>query len=268
MSKPAFMTAPVAGELAELANFTCDLAALAATITRAHFRQPLEVIAKADSSPVTIADRECEAKIRAAITARYPAHGILGEEHGFDGEERADIWVIDPIDGTKSFVSGFPLYGTLLAYVREGSAEIGAISMPELNEFWIGVKGKGCYFNGAPCRTSNRTRLDEATLMTTSLEYFTPAQQVKFDDLVKATRIRRYSGDCYIYALVAAGFADLAVDAGLQSYDYMALIPVVEEAGGVITDWSGRRPDINSDGTLIAAATKELHAAALARLAG
>src|SRR5690606_41431422 len=113
MSKPAFLTAPVAGELAELANFPGDLAALAPTITRAHFRQPLEVIAKADSSPVTIADRECEAKIRAAITARYPAHGILGEEHGFDGEERADIWVMVPIDAPTGFDSGFPFYGTL-----------------------------------------------------------------------------------------------------------------------------------------------------------
>lgn len=261
------MTAPVTGDLAELASFTCDLAALAATVTRAHFRRPLEVISKADSSPVTIADRECEARLRAEIARRYPGHGILGEEHGFDGREKTDVWVIDPIDGTKSFVSGMPLYGTLLAYACNGQPEIGAISMPELEEFWIGVKGEGCYFNGAPCRTSRCTRLEDAILMTTSLEYFTPLEQEKFAALVAATRIRRYSGDCYIYALVAAGFADLAVDTGLQSYDYMALVPVIEEAGGVITDWSGRRPDINSDGTLVAAATPELHAAAL-RLLG
>ncbi len=262
------MTAPVNGDLAPLAEFACDLASLAASVTRPYFRQPLDVISKADSSPVTIADQECERLIRETIAKRYPDHGILGEEHGFDGSDKSDVWVIDPIDGTKSFVSGLPLYGTLIAYTQMKDAIIGVLSMPELDEFWIGIKGEGCFFNGSRCRTSDCTSLGEAILMTTSLEYFTQADREKFQTLAGATRIRRYGGDCYIYAMVAAGFADLAVETGLKSYDYMALVPVIEEAGGVITDWSGKRPGFNSDGSIIAAASKELHEQALEILNG
>ncbi len=263
MSKTIVMTAPITGELADLADFTCSLATTAASVTRSYFRKPIDVIQKMDRSPVTIADRECEARIREMITERYPGHGILGEEHGFEGAELSDIWVIDPIDGTKSFISGLPLYGTLLAYTRDNDVCIGAISMPELDEFWIGVRGEGCFFNGAPCRTSGCQSLEEAILMTTALEYFSPDNREKFAALREKSRIRRYGGDCYIYAMVASGWADLAVETDLQTYDYMALVPVIEEAGGIITDWSGNRPDLNSDGTIVAAATKELHQQAL-----
>ncbi|MZR31851.1 histidinol-phosphatase [Sneathiella litorea] len=268
MSKTNLMTAPVEGELADLANFTCSLAATAASVTRSYFRKPIDVIQKLDNSPVTIADRECETRLREMITERYPEHGILGEEHGFDGAELSEIWVVDPIDGTKSFISGLPLYGTLIAYARDQDVQIGAISMPELEEFWVGVKGKGCFFNGVPCRTSDCKSLEDAILMTTSVEYFSPENRANFNKLSEKTRIRRYGGDCYIYAMVASGWADLAIETGLQSYDYMALVPVIEEAGGVITDWSGNRPDLNSNGTIIAAATKELHQQALSFLGG
>ncbi|MFC4273262.1 histidinol-phosphatase [Sneathiella chungangensis] len=263
MPKPDFMAAPVGGALAEMAEFTCSLAGAAAAVTRSYFRKPIDVIQKLDNSPVTIADRECEARIREMITERYPGHGILGEEHGFDGKELSDIWVIDPIDGTKSFISGLPLYGTLLAFTRDNDVRIGAISMPELGEFWIGVAGEGCYFNGTPSRTSDCRDLGDAILMTTAIEYFSSENRDKFAELREKTRIRRYGGDCYIYAMVASGWADLAVETGLKSYDFMALVPVIEEAGGVITDWSGNRPDMNSDGTIVAAATKELHQQAL-----
>jgi len=263
MSKTVVMTAPVKGELADLTEFTCSLARTAASVTRSYFRKPIDVIQKMDKSPVTIADRECETRLREMITERYPGHGILGEEHGFEGKELSEIWVVDPIDGTKSFISGLPLYGTLLAYTRDKNSQIGAISMPELDEFWIGVRGEGCFFNGKPCRTSGCRSLEEAILMTTSVEYFSPENREKFQALSQKTRLRRYGGDCYIYAMVASGWADLAVETGLQSYDYMALVPVIEEAGGVITDWSGNRPNLNSDGSIVAAATKELHQQAL-----
>ncbi|MEX0583907.1 MAG: inositol monophosphatase family protein, partial [Sneathiella sp.] len=211
MSKTSKMTAPVKGELAELAGFTCSLAGAAATVTRSYFRKPIDVIQKKDNSPVTVADRECETRIRELITERYPGHGILGEEHGFDGAELSEIWIIDPIDGTKSFISGLPLYGTLLAYVRDNDVRIGAISMPELEEFWIGVEGQGCFFNGTPCHVSDCRSLEDAILMTTSLEYFSTDHREKFATLREKARIRRYGGDCYIYAMVASGWADLAV---------------------------------------------------------
>ena len=263
MSKAFQMPAPITGELADLTQFTCSLAEAAASVTRSYFRKPIDIIQKLDNSPVTIADRECETRIRSLITERFPGHGILGEEHGFDGEELSEIWVIDPIDGTKSFISGLPLYGTLLAYVKDGGVRIGAISMPELEELWIGIEGQGCFFNGAPCRVSECRSLEDAILMTTALEYFSPGNREKFAVLREKSRIRRYGGDCYIYAMVASGFADLAVETGLQTYDYMALVPVVEQAGGIITDWSGKRPDFGSDGTIVAAATQELHQQAL-----
>ncbi|TNE34163.1 MAG: histidinol-phosphatase [Alphaproteobacteria bacterium] len=262
------MTAPVQGEWSELAGFACSLAGTAARSTSSYFRKPLDIIDKSDNSPVTIADRETERLLREMITKSYPAHGILGEEHGVEGLERDEIWVLDPIDGTKSFVSGLPLYGTLIAYVKEGRARIGAISMPAMKEFWIAIEGKGCYFNGTRCQVSKCTDLDQAILMTTSAEYFSPDHHSKFTKLRDTTRIRRYGGDCYIYAILASGWADIVVETGLQTYDYMALIPVIEEAGGVITDWSGNRLGLDSDGTILAAATPELHAKALEQLAG
>ena len=169
------MTAPVNGDLAPLAEFACDLASLAASVTRPYFRQPLDVISKADSSPVTIADQECERLIRETIAKRYPDHGILGEEHGFDGSDKSDVWVIDPIDGTKSFVSGLPLYGTLIAYTQMKDAIIGVLSMPELDEFWIGIKGEGCFFNGSRCRTSDCTGMAEIAIST---PWWPPALQI------------------------------------------------------------------------------------------
>ena len=148
MSKAFQMTAPVTGDLAELAQFTCSLAEAAASVTRPYFRKPIDIIQKLDNSPVTIADRECETRIRDLITERYPGHGILGEEHGFDGADLSEIWVIDPIDGTKSFISGLPLYGTLLAYVKHKDVRIGAISMPELEDQMCNIASDGSVSTG------------------------------------------------------------------------------------------------------------------------
>ncbi|MCF8468788.1 MAG: histidinol-phosphatase [Sneathiella sp.] len=263
MTDLKYITAPVQGELSELANFTCSLTISAAECTTSYFRKPLEIITKMDKSPVTIADRECEKRMRDLIARKYPDHGILGEEHGSDGEMRDEIWVIDPIDGTKSFISGLPLYGTLIAYLNKQKVRIGAISMPALKEFWIAIEGEGCFLNGEKCSVSDCRDLNDAVLMTTSVEYFSEQDTARFSALRDKTRVRRYGGDCYIYAMVASGWADIAAETGLQNYDYMALIPIIEEAGGVITDWSGRRPGLNSGGTILAAATPELHQQAL-----
>ncbi|WP_373085620.1 histidinol-phosphatase [Sneathiella sp.] len=263
MTNPLLSMCLVGGEFSEIAEFACTLATEAALCTTSHFRKPLDVHVKADQSPVTIADQKTERLIRDMIAATYPAHGLLGEEHGIEGRDNDEIWVIDPIDGTKSFISGLPQYGTLIAYLKDREVRVGAISMPELKEFWIGIDGDGCFFNGVRCSVSKCDQLAEAILMTTSVEYLSEKHQSRFAALTRQARVRRYGGDCYIYAMVASGWADVAVDTGLQYYDYMAVIPIIEEAGGVITDWSGRRPGLNSDGTILAAATPALHRQAL-----
>jgi len=263
MNNAIFKNAPVTGQWADLAAFTGELADKAACCTTHHFRKPIEVHTKSDNSPVTFADRETERLMRQMITDAYPKHGVLGEEHANTGADSDNLWVIDPIDGTKSFISGLPLYGTLIAYLQGQQVRIGAISMPSMKEFWIAVEGEGCFMNGSPCHVSDCRELADAILMATSPEYFVGDNLTRFTNLSKQTRVRRYGGDCYTYAMVASGWADIVVECGLQSYDYMALIPVIEEAGGVVTDWSGEKLNLNSDGTIIAAATPELHRQAL-----
>ncbi|PHQ69491.1 MAG: histidinol-phosphatase [Sneathiella sp.] len=267
MGNPIYTKASVTGQWSELASFTGKLADMAADCATAYFRKPIEVMTKSDDSPVTVADQETERLMRELISETYPNHGVLGEEHADTGLERDDLWVIDPIDGTKSFISGLPFYGTLIAYVRDQRVRIGAISMPSMGEYWIAVDGEGCFLNGNSCKVSKCAQLSDAILLATSPEYFAGDKLAKFSNLRQQTRVRRYGGDCYIYGMVASGWADLAVESGLQSYDYMALIPVIEEAGGIVTDWSGNRLNLDSDGTIVAAATPELHRQALEYLA-
>jgi histidinol phosphatase-like enzyme (inositol monophosphatase family) len=263
MNSPIYFNTPMTGQWSELAAFTGKLADRAAECTTTYFRKPIEVVTKLDSSPVTFADRETERLLREIIAETYPGHGVLGEEHADIGLENDNLWVIDPIDGTKSYIAGLPVYGTLIAYLQNKKVKIGAISMPAMNEYWIAAEGEGCFFNGKPCSVSKCTDLQNAILMTTSPEYFNERQMAGFGKLTKATKVRRYGGDCYTYAMLASGWADIVVETGLQNYDYMALIPIVEEAGGIVTDWSGNNLGLESDGTIIAAATPELHKQAL-----
>lgn len=254
------------GEWAEYANFANQLARSAAAVSQSYFRRPIEVMHKEDLSPVTVADQETERHMRQMIESAYPAHGIVGEEHGQERMNGGPTWVLDPIDGTKSFILGVPLYGTLIALTEEARAKVGVISMPALGETWIGVAGEGCYFNQKKCHVSDCAELENATVLTTSPDAFEAADLAKFDNVSKRARLRRYGGDCYIYGSLASGYADLAIEAGLQPYDFMALIPVIEEAGGIITDWNGRPLTMDSPGKVIAAATPELHRQALAFL--
>jgi histidinol-phosphatase len=251
------------GEWAEYANFASKLATEAATVSQSYFRKPVEVMHKADNSPVTIADQETERHMREMIENAYPDHGILGEEHGRERMNGGPVWVIDPIDGTKSFILGVPLYGTLIALTKDSQARIGVISMPALNEVWIGVAGEGCFFNQKKCQVSKCRNLEESVVLTTSPDFFVLEDLEKFEKISRKAHLRRYGGDCYIYGLVASGYADLAIEAGLQPYDFMALIPVIEEAGGVISDWKGNPLTMESDGKVVAAATAELHREAL-----
>ncbi|MGO4572447.1 histidinol-phosphatase [Microvirga sp. 2TAF3] len=254
------------GNLFEIAAFAERLADLAAPVARRYFRQKLVVESKADASPVTIADREIELAIRQAIRDSFPDHGLFGEEHGLDKADAERIWVIDPIDGTKSFITGMPTFGTLIAYLEGGVPRVGVVDHPALRERWVGRAGSPTLWNGEPCRTSTCTVLSEAILYATTPDIFTGKDRDSFEALSRHVALRRFGGDCYAYALLASGHVDVVAEVGLQPYDYLSLVPVIEGAGGVITDWSGRPLGLTSDGRVVAAATPALHKEALAAL--
>lgn len=253
--------------LSELQVFAERLADEARTLSLSFFRQPLTIETKSDESPVTIADRAIEELIRQRIAETYPTHGVFGEEHGQDRIDAEYVWVIDPIDGTRSFITGWPLWGSLFALLRNGSPILGLIDAPVLNERWLGTE-TGCTMTAATgktaCRTSDCTRLAEAALYSTSPDAFSAEELVVFDDVSRRAANRRFGGDCYSYAMLASGHIDAVVEGGLQPYDYLAIVPVVEAAGGVVTDWRGDRVGVHSGGRIVAAATPELHREILA----
>lgn len=257
----------LAPTLDDFGAFAADAARRAGQASLQWFRAPLAIDTKADESPVTIADRTVESLLRAEIAARFPDHGIFGEEHGRERMEAEQVWVIDPIDGTRSFITGWPLYGCLLALLQAGQPVIGVIDMPALNERWLGVAGQPTRFNGAECRTSACQDLASAALYTTSPDAFDAAGWAVFEAVSRQARTRRFGGDCYSYGLLAAGHIDLVVEAGLQPYDYLSLVPIIEGAGGVITDWQGHKLTAQSDGRVVAAASPALLAATLAVIA-
>ncbi|SDV47346.1 histidinol-phosphatase [Chitinasiproducens palmae] len=255
----------------ELIRFVHAAADAARPVSLGHFRHPLQVDMKPDRSPVTIADRSVEALLRAHIAMRFPAHGILGEEQEAVGKDAEYLWVIDPLDGTRSYVSGWPLWGTLIALLHCGEPVLGLIDMPVLGERWLGIAHEYTMFHGAgeprTCQTSERCALSDATLYTTSPDAFDARELQAFEAVSERVHARRFGGDCYSYGLLASGHLDIVIEAGLQPYDYLALVPIVEAAGGVITDWLGRRLSVDSGGRVLAAASAALHDAALAILA-
>lgn len=245
------------------------LADRAGEIQRRYFRTPVSVEAKADASPVTVADREAEAAMRELIRAAYPGHGILGEEHGDEALDAEFVWVLDPIDGTKSFITGRPLFGTLIALAHAGRPVLGIIDQAILRERWVGVAGEAAAWNGRPIRARPCPRVEDAVLFTTSPLLFDPgAEREAYERVQARVRLPMFGGDCYAYGLLAAGYADLVVEAGLAPYDFMALAPVVEGAGGRATDWQGRPLALSSSGQVLAAGDARAHAAAAALLGG
>lgn len=249
-------------------TFAHALADAAGPIARNYFRQKVEVFDKPDFTPVTVADREIEAQLRKMIRTQFPGHGILGEEEGRDGVDREYVWVLDPIDGTKSFISGVPLFGTLIALLRNGAPILGMADHPILRERWVGAPGAGAFYNGAPCRTRDCNRLADAILFTTSPDSFAGDDALRFDRASRRARLRRFGGDCYSYALLASGHVDVVLGGRLEPYDFMPMVALVEGAGGVMTDWAGNRLNIDDyDGKVLVSATPELHAEMLTALA-
>lgn len=251
------------------------LAELARPVARRYFRSGLGIESKPDDSPVTAADREIEAVMRAEIAYALPDHGILGEEHGAERLDAEAVWVLDPIDGTRAFITGLPVFGTLIACCVGGRPVLGLIDQPIQQERWVGVAGRPTVYSGygvheVPVRVSDTKSLERAYAYTTAPELYEgdPAAAGAFARLRSACAMTRYGSDCYAFGLLASGQIDLAYEYGLQAYDYCALVPVVEGAGGIMTDWAGLPLGLHSDGTALAAATPALHATALARLAG
>jgi histidinol-phosphatase len=246
----------------DLANALADASGV---VARRYFRRKLMIEAKPDHTPVTIADREAEQAMRDLIAARFPADGILGEEFGTARADAARVWVLDPIDGTKSFIAGIPLFGTLIALIENGAPVLGIIDQPILKERWLGVTGQPTRLNGGPVTSRPCAALGDALLYATSPDMF-GADLPAFTRLKDAVKATRFGADCYAYAQLASGFIDLVVEADLKPYDYCALVPVIEGAGGIITDWRGAPLGLHSDGGVIAAGDASLAAAARARL--
>jgi inositol-phosphate phosphatase/L-galactose 1-phosphate phosphatase/histidinol-phosphatase len=237
-------------------------------ILASYFRDDIAFEVKDDQSPVTAADREAEMTIRRMIAAECPDHGVLGEEEGGERLGAAWVWVIDPIDGTKSFVSGKPLFGTLIALLRDGCPVVGIIEMPALGERWVGAEGQPTTWNGRPVRVRPCTSLAGAWLYATSPQMFSGGDAAAFERLRTACYTSVYGADLYAYGLLAKGRVDLVCEASLKPYDYCATVPVIAGAGGIITDWQGRPLGLASDGRAIAAGDARSHGAALAALAG
>ena len=257
--------AEIAPEFVALAH---DLSDAAGTIARRYFRQKIAVDDKPDLTPVTIADREAEAAMRDLIARRCPGHGIIGEEHGRTRDDAEFVWVLDPIDGTKNFISGIPLFGTLIGLAQRGRPVLGVIDQPVLRERWIGVEGRASTLNGAAVRTRACAALDKATLYSTSPDMFAGGDAAAFQRLKGQVKLARFGADCYAYAQLASGFIDLVVERDLKPYDFCALAPVIAGAGGGIADWAGAPLDLKSDGRVIACGDPRLMAAARAALAG
>jgi histidinol-phosphatase len=254
-------------DISERLAFAHTLADASGAIIRPLFRKRIEIVDKGAGAfdPVTEADRRAEEVIRARIEETFPDDAILGEEYGEKTGSSGYRWTLDPIDGTRAFIVGITLWGTLIALEYGGKPVIGILDQPINNERFIGVDGK------AHLRTPEATvalhtracaKLADAIATTTHpFAYFTPEEMVLFDQLAKKSRMSRFHGDCYSYGMLALGFIDCVVEAGLKPWDTAALIPIVEGAGGIITDWHGNT--ITGGGRVVAAGDKRVHAEAV-----
>jgi histidinol phosphatase-like enzyme (inositol monophosphatase family) len=245
------------------------LAERAGEVILPHFRSGVAVDDKGGGAfdPVTVADRDAEAAIREILSAAYPGHGVVGEEFE-DTQTDADFcWIVDPIDGTRSFIMGQPLWGTLIGLTAHGEPVLGMMNQPYTGErFWSG-EAESYFTRGGETRRMNVRQcpaLDSAILASTAPELFDTSELSRFEALSRAVRLRRFGGDCYNYCLLAMGQIDLVVEAGLKPFDILPLVPIIERAGGIVTTWDGGDP--SKGGRIVAAGDRALHAAALETL--
>jgi myo-inositol-1(or 4)-monophosphatase len=254
----------------DFAAFVDKLADLSGETILPFFRTSLSVADKGRAGsfdPVTAADHAAETAMRNLIHRTFPHHGIIGEEYGAERADAEYVWVLDPIDGTKSFISGMPAWGTLIALLRSGEPVFGLMNQPFIKERFTGAAGRTHYCGPAgerdlrarPCAT-----LAEAVLFTTSPLLMKPPDRSRFHEVEKRVRLSRYGGDCYAYCMLAAGHVDLVIETELKPYDVLPLMPIIGGAGGLITNWEGGRP--HAGGRIVAAGDGRVHAAALEAL--
>jgi histidinol phosphatase-like enzyme (inositol monophosphatase family) len=267
------VTAPKKLEFEAFLATAHALADTAGAVILPHFRTGGAVDHKGGDlfDPVTAADRDAESAIRGKIAGAYPSHGVLGEEFEPLNPQAEYCWVIDPIDGTRSFILGLPLWGTLIGLTRGGTPLLGLMDQPFTGErFWSG-ETESFFRHGAGAPRTIRARacgkLGDALLATTSTDFFTSEEEhERFGALSRAVRLRRFGGDCYNYCLLAMGHIDLVVEAGLKPFDIIPLIPIIERAGGIVSNWEGGDP--RGGGRILAAADARIHAAAVRVLSG
>ncbi|WP_020401876.1 histidinol-phosphatase [Gracilimonas tropica] len=226
----------------ELLQAATEIAKIGGHHTLKYFQQEIDIISKADDSPVTIADKETEKVMRAEIQKRFPEHGIIGEEFGKTNPDSNIQWILDPIDGTKSFIHGVPFYTTLIGVLVDNEPQVGIIYAPALEELCAAAIGHGATLNGEPCKVRDTKTLEEATFLVTEIDRFREmGQQDLFLELLSKTKIHRTWGDAYGHMMVATGRADLMYDPELNIWDAAALLPVVKESGGVFSDTHGKQ---------------------------
>ncbi len=242
------------------------MAKAATPLAMSYFRKALSIETKADDSPVTLADRAVEEKLRSLIGAGFPEDGIFGEEFGKTGGTGSGLWIIDPIDGTRSFISGHPLFGMLIGRMVDDRMQASVVALPAVTEIYSAARGGGAFCGTTRITTSGRRSLGEAMLYINEGEKIWRGWPDVHARLMASGRERRYSYDCAPYALLAAGHIDAVVDCDLEPYDYLPVSLLVEEAGGKITDWEGNPLGMGSDVRVAAAATPELHAELIALL--
>jgi myo-inositol-1(or 4)-monophosphatase len=254
----------------ELTFFLDRLAGVASDSIMPLFRAQPAIHSKGGESafdPVTEADRAAESAMRRLINTTYPAHGIVGEEHGSERPDAEFVWVLDPIDGTRAFISGLPVWGTLIGVLHHGEPVLGMMAQPFTGERYVG-DGRRAWYKGPDGAFDLKTRvcasLADATLFTTTPALFDGAERHAYDRVEARVRLARYGCDCYAYCMVAAGHADMVIEAGLKPYDIVALIPIIEGAGGRVTDWQGNTA--TAGGRIAASGDRRLHDQVLAAL--
>jgi len=238
--------------------FFNEAADAAAEVALRYFRKVIPVDDKQDKSPVTQADREIERVLRDMIAKQFPTHGIFGEEFGVENADAEFVWCLDPIDGTKSFITGRPMFGTIIGLLHNGKPVAGLIDQAFTRERWFGIADTLATYNGAPIRVAAPRTLAAARLYTGSINMFEGENFEGYLRLCRAAKLTQYACDCYAYGLLAMGWADAMVEQCLGLYDVAGTVPIITGAGGFIGDWNGNPIDINFKGEAVAASTKTL----------
>lgn len=250
----------------EMLRLAIELADEARAFVRPRFRSRVSICQKPDGTPVTEVDTALEARLRDQILARFPEHGVVGEESGAQRENAEWIWVLDPIDGTQSFILGKPTFASLIGLMHRGVPVLGVIEHPALGDRWVGAAGSPTLFNGAPARVRACAGIADAALSTTGPNWFSESELAAFDRVRRVAKVQHWGGDCHAFGLLASGFIDLVIESSHHLHDFCALVPVIEGASGVMTDWAGHALGVDGGPRVIAAGDRRVHAEALALL--